>query len=253
MHNNAASLAVILAAGKGNRLGDDVTGGTPKCLLDIAGKNILTRQVEAVVASGVRRFAMVVGYEQDQIRRACAELADKHDLSFTFIENPRYAETNTIYSLYLVAPLLTETFLYFNADVVFPNSVVQMLQDSPHGNALAVEEKACGEEEVKVIVEDGRIRRIAKTIEPTLCLGEFIGVAKFGGDTAPQFVQSLTYACETENKVATFFEYALDRIAADVDLMPVSTGDAPVIEIDFPEDLKRAREVVAPTIDRIQT
>jgi len=252
MQSNAASLAVILAAGKGNRLGDDITGGTPKCLLDIAGKNILTRQVEAVISTGVRRFVMVVGYRQEEIREACAQLAQKHDLSFEFIENPIYETTNTIYSLHLAAPHLTESFLYFNADVVIPNSVVQMLQDSSHGNALAVEEKACGEEEVKVIVEDGRIKRIAKTIDPTECLGEFIGVAKFGGDTVAQFVESLAYACETEKKVATFFEYALDRIADTVALMSVPTGDAPVIEIDFPEDLQRAREVVAPAVDRLQ-
>ena len=48
--------AIILSAGMGTRVGD-LTSVTPKCMLDIAGTNILEIQVQQLKMTGIKRYA----------------------------------------------------------------------------------------------------------------------------------------------------------------------------------------------------
>lgn len=116
--------------------------------------------------------------------------------------------------------------------------------------ALAVQVGRCGEEEVKVIVRDGRITRISKKLDPAECLGEFVGVALFGAGLAGAFRAALETCVEKENAVTDYFERAVDRLCDDWPLTPVDISDLPCIEIDFPEDLTRARQDI---LHRLQT
>ena len=54
-------IAVILAAGMAKRL-RPLTDNTPKCLLDVKGRSLLERSMDAILASGVRDFVIVTGY-----------------------------------------------------------------------------------------------------------------------------------------------------------------------------------------------
>ena len=53
--------AIILAAGVGKRLGDSVTEH-PKCLLDLGGRTLLERMLDALDEVGVRDITVSVGY-----------------------------------------------------------------------------------------------------------------------------------------------------------------------------------------------
>jgi len=65
---NAPS-AILLAAGKGTRMGTDL----PKVLHEVAGKPMLRWVVEACFAAGVQRCVVVVGYRGDDVRAAMAD------------------------------------------------------------------------------------------------------------------------------------------------------------------------------------
>lgn len=60
--------AVILAAGKGTRMGA-ITHQTPKPLLPILGKPMLEHILERLATAGINRFFLVVGYHQELIER----------------------------------------------------------------------------------------------------------------------------------------------------------------------------------------
>jgi len=232
--------AIILAAGAGRRLG--TTG--PKCMVRVGGESIIHRQLAAFGTVGVDEFVVVVGHEQDQLRRHLAGQPGR----FTYVVNERYAETNTIYSLYLARDQINDTFFYANADVVFDRRLTERLARPDAGTALAVDVAACGEEEVKVIVQNGRITRISKRLDPADCLGEFVGVARFGAELSAAFVNALENCVEVENEVTDYFERAVDRLCPDWVLTPVDVSDLPCIEIDFPEDLAVARNDIAPQL-----
>ena len=52
---------IILAAGQGKRL-LPLTADVPKALLDIGGKSLVERQIEAFAANGLKDFVVVTGY-----------------------------------------------------------------------------------------------------------------------------------------------------------------------------------------------
>jgi UDP-N-acetylglucosamine diphosphorylase / glucose-1-phosphate thymidylyltransferase / UDP-N-acetylgalactosamine diphosphorylase / glucosamine-1-phosphate N-acetyltransferase / galactosamine-1-phosphate N-acetyltransferase len=60
--------AVLLAAGRGKRLGA-LTTDTPKPLLDIAGAPLISHIVDALAGAGLTRFIVVTGYLSAQIER----------------------------------------------------------------------------------------------------------------------------------------------------------------------------------------
>ena len=45
--------AIILAAGRGSRMGN-LTDESPKCLLEIYGKPLIMHQIEAITKAGIR-------------------------------------------------------------------------------------------------------------------------------------------------------------------------------------------------------
>ena len=58
--------AVLLAAGRGKRLGD-LTAKAPKPLLDIAGAPLISHIVDALAGGGLAHFIVVTGYLSEQI------------------------------------------------------------------------------------------------------------------------------------------------------------------------------------------
>jgi dTDP-glucose pyrophosphorylase len=66
--------AVILAAGRGTRMGN-ITDEMPKPMLPIAGKPMLEHILERLTKAGVQRFLIVVGYHREIIRTHFADSA----------------------------------------------------------------------------------------------------------------------------------------------------------------------------------
>jgi len=225
---------VILIAGKGRRLGTD----QPKCLLDIGGKTILERQLSALKTLNVARLVCVIGYQKDKVRQAVESLWDG---DVNFVENMKYETTNTVYSLYLAIKHVSDDFVFMNGDVVFRPDLLKYLVEPKVDGILAIVCKNCGDEEVKVIVNNMGIIKIGKKLPPDKCLGEFIGVALFRKSMLDSFVESLTCLVEEKQMINEYFEAGLAEIADKVRLLAVDITKIPCIEIDFPEDLEWAR------------
>ena len=68
-------LAIILAAGKGKRMGSDL----PKVLVPVSGRPMIRYVIDAAHGAGIKRILVVVGYRADLVRR---ELADQSGLEF---------------------------------------------------------------------------------------------------------------------------------------------------------------------------
>ena len=57
---------IIIAAGYGSRL-RPLTSTTPKSLVEIGGKSIITYPIDALVTAGISDISIVVGYRADEI------------------------------------------------------------------------------------------------------------------------------------------------------------------------------------------
>jgi len=116
--------AVILAAGKGNRL-QPLTADIPKCLVKVGGEPLLERALGALGSQGVSEAVIVIGYKGDIIRERIGDCFDGVDIRY--VEAPDFATTNNIRSLWDARDYLNEDVLLVEADVIFDASVVGAL------------------------------------------------------------------------------------------------------------------------------
>jgi choline kinase len=112
--------AVILAAGRGSRMGP-LVGDRPKCLVELARKPLIRRQIAALQGGGISSIGIVRGYLGNMINIEDA----------TNFENPRWAETNMVMSLASAATWLrSDTTVVSYADIFFGCDVVRNLAAS---------------------------------------------------------------------------------------------------------------------------
>ena len=237
--------AIILAAGRGARLAGQF-GDIPKCLLELGGATLLERQLAGLRLAGVRTITVVTGHQASRVASVCAGLAD-------VLENERYAETNSLYSLWLARPLLQDGFVVLNGDVLFHPQLLRDLLSSRHADALLVAFRDAasspfGDEEMKVKVRGGRVVDIAKTLAPAESDGENLGIARFSADGA-RLLTGLMDDIVARGGLKEWAPRAFQAFAAQRPLHAIGTRGFPWTEIDFPEDYHRAVQEVLPLID----
>ena len=232
--------AFILAAGVSRRLYPH-TYDIPKCLLEVGGKPIIHYQLDALKNLGVTDITMIVGYHREMLMINVEK--NFPDLNFNFVINHHYFETNTAYSIHIGRDKLDSQVLLMNADVIYPKALLEKVFSSSYKTVLAVDIKACGKEEVKVI--DGgqnKIVAIGKDLIEEQCLGEFIGVAKLSKDFVDIFRRSISDLIDAGGK-NDYFEAGIQPLLDKVDTHFIDISEYPCLEIDFLEDLESAREL----------
>lgn len=112
--------AIILAAGEGNR----IKGFTdkPKCLIEVDGISLLENTLSSLNREGFHEVVLVVGYRAELIKEFGSSFKD---MKLTYINNPLYKTTNTMYSLYLAHRYLSGGVLIFDGDILFEHRVLQ--------------------------------------------------------------------------------------------------------------------------------
>ena len=232
--------ALILAAGRGSRLASVVRG--PKCLTTMEGVPLIEYQLAVLRHLGITEVGVVVGYRADDIRRTLGDRCH-------YIVNERYAETNSLYSLWLARHWTRASFLLSNADVLAHPQIYWRLLAQP-GSALAYDSNSGDEDEhMKVFFEKGRLQKIRKSLPAAASHGESIGVLKFDASAGRAFFRSVEQALalggENQWAPAAVELFARSRPVAGVDI-----AGLPWCEIDFPDDLTHARRAVWPAVPR---
>jgi len=240
--------AIVLAAGVGWRLKPH-TEATPKCLLDLGGKSLLRRYLEAFAALGIPEAVLVVGYLKEQVAAEAARAAP--GVKVRVVENNRYMRGN-ILSLWHARQEFDDDVLIMDADVLFPQELLARLLATPDTNAIAVDEqfRDTGEEQ-KVVCEDEWVVEVTKKIgHDSRIRGEAIGMLRLSAEAAEILRGILEEFIET-GKDSLEYEDAFRELAGEVPIGVVEVGDLPWIEIDFQDDLTRARDEILPKVDRL--
>lgn len=237
---------VILAAGKGARL-NGAASDRPKCLVKIGGTSLLQRQIETLRAAGIRDVVVVAGCQAERVRREAGS-------GVTIVENPRFAETNSLYSLWLARGVLTGGVIVLNCDVLFHPRLLDDLLTARYEDALLVAppepSMPYGPEEMKVAVRGGRVAAMSKSLDPDGADGENVGIARFGPSGARLLVTIMDRTVAA-GRIREWAPYAFERFAAERPLYAIGTRGLPWIEIDFPEDYRRAVDEVLPLVERV--
>jgi choline kinase len=236
---------VILAAGRGARL-NGTAGDRPKCLVRVGATTLIERQIHTLRACGIADLAVVVGCQAERVRAVCGHGID-------FVENTRYAQTNSLYSLWLARPLLADGFVVMNCDVLLHPQLLDDLLTTRHEDALLISYRPddrvpFGDEEMKVRTRRGRVVDISKTMPPAEADGENVGVVKFGREGA-RLLTAILDARVAAGGLRDWAPRGFAEFAAVRPLHAVSTRGYPWTEIDFPEDYRRAVAEILPAIE----
>ncbi len=127
--------AVILAAGDGGRLGNH-TVHTPKPLVQLNGRPLISYTLDALRDAGVSAATVVLGYKADQVHTKL--LHDPHGLRLSFALNPRYYGGSSV-SLRAARPYVEgEPFLLVMSDHVLSAGIIAALVEAyePDGSSL---------------------------------------------------------------------------------------------------------------------
>jgi choline kinase len=234
--------AVILAAGMGSRL-KEVTGGKAKALLEVGGRSLILHQLEALADHGVGPVLVIVGYQADEVRM---EIGDRAET----LVNERYAETNSLYSLWLARKWIKGPFVLLNCDLFFdPQILEQVLEES--GNVLAYDSTSSrGREQTKVAIKQRRVADLGKDLPASSARGESLGLLKFDEEGARAMVQTADALVSRDKQEDAWVIEATRAVCAQVPIYGVNVAGQAWAEIDFPYDLDVARREVWPAIYR---
>lgn len=220
----------------------------PKCLLKVGDRSLLQMNLDALWASGIRELALVVGYRRQEVEAEARARAGS--LRLTILENPRYRE-GAILSLWTARAHLDGDVLIMDADVLYPPVFLEKLLRSPHRNCVLVDPSApdTGEEQM-VFGEGKRVLHIAKRPSPEQLarwrrFGESIGFLKLDRSAA-QILRGLLEEKVDSGVVGIEHEQVYPDLFRQVPVGFETSEGLPWIEIDTPEDLRRAAEEILP-------
>jgi L-glutamine-phosphate cytidylyltransferase len=239
--------AVILAAGRGSRLGH-LTGDRPKCLVELQGKPLIERQIAALRGGGVDEIGVVRGYRSEMINFA----------GVSYFANERWAETNMVMSLAAAAPWLSSAPVIVSyGDIFYRSELVRALAGAP-GQLVISYDRAwrrlwsrrfadpLADAETFRIDDAGRLLEIGgKTKRIEDIQGQYMGLLKFA-PPAWRAVEALLHTLDSASRDRLDMTGMLRRLlAAKAPAIDTFGTDGEWGEIDNPEDVRLYEDMVS--------
>ena len=245
---------IILAAGKGSRLGT-LTNDKPKCMLKLFNETLIEKQIKIFHSYNINDITIVTGYR--------SEVIDIPDVNY--VKNKNYETTNINESLFCALEPSSSPILVTYSDIVFEQKIIQQMLEFTGDVGLAVNLnwKKCYQnrnmhplsEAENVLVENGKILQIRKNISKSLenqQIGEFLGIMMLSSEHVKILLERYSYL--KKNHVGNFHDssslsnaYITDMlqeiINCGVTVNPIIT-EGKRCEIDTPEDLKNAEKSI---------
>ena len=245
--------AVILAAGRGTRLGP-LAKDRPKCMTELRGKTLLSHQLDTYRQCGISDVTVVAGYKAEAVKATGVPI----------IMNPDFAKTNMVASLFCARALMTgaDDLIVSYGDIVFEERVLAALiacadpvcvtidrkwrryweirMDDPLGDAETLKMDGTGR-----ILELGRKPGGYADIE-----GQYMGLFKVRADHVARLTRIYddlyshgTTDCDgrrVENMYMTSFLRHLIDLGWRVQAVPVDGG---WLEVDTAQDIETYRRM----------
>jgi choline kinase len=234
---------IILAAGQGTRL-RPMTDDRPKCLVPLAGKTLLDRQLAAWRACGVTDVAVVTGYRAEMLAGRGVHCC----------RNEHYERTNMVASLFCADAEMREAadrgqdLLIGYGDVVFEPRIARNLLAASDPIAVLVDSGWRGlwklrmddplrDAETLKLTPDGYIRELG--LKPSSYAdieGQYMGLLKVRADAITAMCDAYRrLRCDPNLYMTAFLQHLIDtgwRVRA----VPVEHG---WLEVDSLDDLHR--------------
>jgi choline kinase len=237
---------VILGAGQGKRL-LPLTTEVPKALLDVGGRPLIRRQIDAFAAAGLREFVVVTGYGVAAMEDALARIAAEDGLIVRTVYNPFFAVADNLASCWMARAEMQGPFIQVNGDNVFRHDLVRLLLAAPASDVTVAINRKPGydADDMKVMLDGERLTEIGKTLPIEAVDAEAIGIYRFSERGAGRYREVLERAMREPQGLKQWFPSAVGQLAKLLDVAVCDVNGLEWCEVDFPVDLQTARHMVA--------
>lgn len=235
--------AIILAAGQGSRLGH-LTTDRPKCLIDFGGRTLLDWQLDTLAANGIRDAVVVTGFRDDQIEAALARRSGTPRVRTIY--NPFYKVADNLGSLYIARHELSGDCLVWNGDTLVSVDLMRrVIANHQAGICVTIDRKDSYDgDDMKVVEASGRLKAIGKRLSDGVN-AESIGLLAFRAGGAERFREAIEEAIRSPEGTTVWYLRVIHQIAQKSNVFTLDIQGAEWGEVDFPEDVESARELVA--------
>ena len=224
--------ALILNSGLGHRMGV-LTSEHPKCMTEVSStETILSRQLRLLESCGVTEVVMTTGYFDTILVDYCHSLGLPMD--FTFVNNPLYAETNYIYSIYCAREYLDDDIVLMHGDLVFECSVLEDILACPTSCMKVSSTIPLPEKDFKAVIKDGYVQKVGINFFDDAM--EAQALYKLKCEDWKLWLDKIIEFCENGNRKC-YAENALNELNGACNIAAFDVKDRLCSEIDNPEDL----------------
>lgn len=224
--------AIIMAAGRGSRLGN-LTDDIPKAFLEVRGHRLIDYNLAILHENGIEDIKVVTGYKAELYEA----LTEKHEW-LTCIYNPFYEHCNVLGSFYMAQERLSDVdTIYLHADTLCDPEIFREMVQGSGDIVMPVDFKNCDSEAMKVTTKAGQVIKVSKEIPEEESEGEFIGMAKLSKNVMPT-IKKASQKLMRNGCLKSYFEGAIQEV---IDQGGYSVPAMPTRkrfwgEVDFEED-----------------
>ena len=234
--------AVIVAGGLGSRFGDR-TKEMPKGFIEIEGIPMVERSVQKLIAAGIEEIIIGTGHCSEYYD----ELAKKYHIIKT-ARNDNYANTSSMGTLAVCAPLIKGDFILLESDLIYDSVGLKVLQNDERANVILASGKSNSHDEVYLATnEDGILNEVSKdkSIIPNPA-GELVGITKISKSC---FDKMMAYYESDYSLIKIDYENVLKHISLNAEPVYVHKVEYYAwTEIDDESMFERATKEIWPRI-----
>ena len=246
--------AIILAAGRGQRLQQPEHQQIPKCLLRFGGKTLLERHLLALRECGVSEVVLALGFKRELIEAEIDRM--RVTPAPEIVINPGF-ELGSVLTVHTAAQPLGRggDVLLMDADVLYHTQILKALVAGERAvnRVLMDRDFEAGDEPVKLCLRGAVPVELRKRVAPDLqydTVGESVGFFRFDEAGARRLTEIVAGYVARGASDMPHEEAVRDLIREHDHAFDVAdvTG-LPWIEIDFPQDVARAEREILPELE----
>jgi choline kinase len=234
--------AILLAAGRGSRLGA-FTDTRPKSLLEFGDTTLIEHSLQNLQRAGISQAVVIVGYLHEQLEAA---IRRHNDESFCrIVRNPDYTRGSGS-SLRCAAEEIRGDTLVIEADLLYHEDVIRRLIRTE--NALALAHFNHDRVEGKITLKDGFIHSMIWGDASMASDGDWVGITKLSSESADFLRSSLRQPFDPNDPLSQQYSTYVFELLDAFRFRAVTIDDLPWIEIDNEADALRAQRDIYPRL-----
>lgn len=229
--------AIILAAGAGKRLRQCTL--RPKCLIRIKKEPLIKRHIDCLRGVNITDITLVLGYKSKEV----LQTLEQYQLTVKTLINNNFS-AGSILSLWAAREEMKGEVILMDADIYYDVRLLDILAKSKKRDFFIIDSEASKDKEAVIVgFNDGRAIALARGLKERFQVsGEWVGFLKLSS-CAIKCLLGIIKERVAQGKIMEGYEFIISELFNKFRISYEETNGLKWTEIDYPEDLKKARRL----------